>query len=84
MQPRDQSAAVSLGLAVTSERTVDESTSARDRLFENACESGNVALVQKLLAQGANPNFEVSTRIQPGKSSTDWIQGRVRRGDPQG
>jgi len=79
VQPGDQSAAASLGLAATSERTVGKSTSARDRLFENACESGNVALVKRLLAQGANPNFEVSSRIQPGKSSTDSQQVRAKR-----
>ena len=92
MEPGDQSAAVSLGLAATSERTVGESTSARDRLFENACESGDVATVQRLLAEGANPNFEVSSRIQPGKPVYDlrresngrWILGRIRGGDPQG
>jgi len=71
VQPGDQSAAASPGPDAACERTVDKSTSALDRLFEDACESGNVALVEKLLAQGANPNFEVSTRIQPGKSSTD-------------
>ena len=45
VEPRDQSAAASLGLAATNERTLVESTSARDRLFENACESGDVATV---------------------------------------
>ena len=71
MEPGDQSAPASLGLAAASEHTVDKSTSARDRLFENACESGDVATVNRLLAEGVNPNFEVSSRIQPGKISTE-------------
>ena len=79
MEPGDHSAAVSLGLAATSERTVGESTSARDRLFENACESGDVATVQRLLAKGVNPNFEVSSRIQPGKPICDSSQAGVKR-----
>jgi len=45
VEPGDQSAAVSLGLAATGERTLVESTSARDWLFENACKSGDVATV---------------------------------------
>ena len=78
-EPGDQSAAASLGLAATSERTVDKSTSARDRLFKNSCESGDVATFNRLLAEGVNPNFEVSSRIQSGKISTDSPQVRAKR-----
>ena len=74
VKPGDQSAAVSLGLEAARKRTVDKSTSARDRLFENTCESGDVAAVNRLLAEGVNPNFVVSSRIQPGKVSTDSSQ----------
>jgi len=79
VEPGDQSAAVSLGLAATGERTLVESTSARNRLFENACEFGDVATVQRLLAEGINPNFEVSSRIQLGKVSTDSPLVRAKR-----
>ena len=74
VEPGDLSAAVSSGLAAASERTVDKSTSARDRLFENACESGDVATVNRLLSEGVNLNFVVSSQIQPGKISTDSPQ----------
>ena len=93
VEPRDQSAAASLGLAATGERTLVESTLARDRLFETACESGDVATVNRLLAEGVNPNFEVNSRIQPGKIPTDspqvrvkrqlWIREKIRVGDLQ-
>ena len=76
VEPGDQSATVSSGLAVASERTVDKSTSARNRLFENA---GYVETVNILLAEGVNPNFTVSSGIQSGKPVHDCSQAGVKR-----
>jgi len=49
VQPGDQSAAASPGPDAACERTVGKSTSARNRLFEYACECGDVATVKRLL-----------------------------------
>ena len=66
-------------LSGTNECRSVNSTSTRDRSLENACESGDVDLVKRLLAEGANPNFTVSSGIQPGKAVVNSPQVGVKR-----